>query len=530
MIGYWGQISRSERQRARRMLSLLRVSQVADAAGRSYPKVNASVFLSRVRSWPNRSSSSWTSRAQASIPSHGKDFSGIFSKLAQKKRAPALVLVTHHIEEIVPEFTHVLALRKGRLVYSGPKTRGLEAETLERIFDATLNVRKSDFAILSCAGSHEKPATRTSGDAMRAQYFSVSRARLLQGILCKIDTIQVFAQVSKAPRTITLIVFAAIESFWHRLRRRLSRNEWAVRHLAPSRLRRAPAKSRVCCLIQIDGLPRRQLESAMAAGRMPFSADCANMDAIRFTHSTPACQAPRRRYRASSTMESRTGVPAFSFLDRERGEMGMLFDPELARRFEEKFAAHGEGLLKGGSSWSNIFSGGASPAESNFCVAHTGFGDVWRSGRILNVLFFILLQLPAMIRITCLVLLELVIGLPEAARGIFRGQWFSQELGMVLSRMCVGVALREIVTIGGKVDVTRGLPVVHLNFLGYDELSHRRGPASTFAHWSLEASIGPSRISTSRHTVPSVETITSGYSPITAKRRPARSRWNIPRE
>ena len=85
-----------------------------------------------------------------------------------------------------------------------------------------------------------------------------------------------------------------------------------------------------------------------------------------------------------------------------------------------------------------------------------------------------------------LVLLELIIGLPEAARGIFKGQWFSQEFGMVLSRMCVGVALREIVTIGGKVDVTRGLPIVHLNFLGYDELSHRRGPSSRFAHWSLK--------------------------------------------
>ena len=280
-------------------------------------------------------------------------------------------------------------------------------------------------------------------------------------------------------------MFAAIESFWHRLRRRLSRNEWAVRHLGLPACE-GTSEEPGLLLIQIDGLPRRQLEAAMAAGRMPF------LRRLRvhgryplhtfysgLPSTTPAVQ-------GELYYGIKTGVPAFSFLDRERGEMGMLFDPELARRIEEKFASHGEGLLKGGSSWSNIFSGGAPPAESNFCVAHTGFGDVWRSGRILNVLFFILLQLPAMIRISSLVMIELVIGLPEAARGIFRGQWFSQELGMVLSRMCVGVALREIVTIGGKVDVTRGLPVVHLNFLGYDELSHRRGPASSFAHWSLK--------------------------------------------
>jgi endonuclease/exonuclease/phosphatase family metal-dependent hydrolase len=40
--------------------------------------------------------------------------------------------------------------------------------------------------------------------------------------------------------------------------------------------------------------------------------------------------------------------------------------------------------------------------------------------------------------------------------------------------------------IGGKIDISRGLPVIHLNFLGYDEQSHRRGPQSLFAHWSLK--------------------------------------------
>ncbi len=37
------------------------------------------------------------------------------------KNAPGLVLVTHHIEEILPEFTHLLAIRNGRITYSGPK-------------------------------------------------------------------------------------------------------------------------------------------------------------------------------------------------------------------------------------------------------------------------------------------------------------------------------------------------------------------------------------------------------------------------
>src|SRR5690625_5018456 len=44
---------------------------------------------------------------------------------------------------------------------------------------------------------------------------------------------------------------------------------------------------------------------------------------------------------------------------------------------------------------------------------------------------------------------------------------------------------REFIVAGASMDLARGLPVVHLNFLGYDEQAHRRGPGSAFAHWTL---------------------------------------------
>ena len=40
--------------------------------------------------------------------------------IAADRRAPAMVLVTHHVEEIPAGFTHVLLLRDGRVVASGP--------------------------------------------------------------------------------------------------------------------------------------------------------------------------------------------------------------------------------------------------------------------------------------------------------------------------------------------------------------------------------------------------------------------------
>ncbi|MGE0859445.1 MAG: endonuclease/exonuclease/phosphatase family protein, partial [Gammaproteobacteria bacterium] len=40
--------------------------------------------------------------------------------------------------------------------------------------------------------------------------------------------------------------------------------------------------------------------------------------------------------------------------------------------------------------------------------------------------------------------------------------------------------------IGAGMDLARGLPIVHVNFAGFDEQSHRRGPNAAFAHWALK--------------------------------------------
>jgi iron complex transport system ATP-binding protein len=63
---------------------------------------------------------------------------GILRSLA--KRGKTLVLVTHHLEEVIPEITHAVLLKAGRVFAEGAKAEALTSDLLSRLFDVPLTV------------------------------------------------------------------------------------------------------------------------------------------------------------------------------------------------------------------------------------------------------------------------------------------------------------------------------------------------------------------------------------------------------
>jgi len=70
-------------------------------------------------------------------------FLRFLEKLARRRRGPALVLVTHHVEEITPAFTHALMLRTGRVVAAGPRAEVLTSAHLSATFRARLRLGRT---------------------------------------------------------------------------------------------------------------------------------------------------------------------------------------------------------------------------------------------------------------------------------------------------------------------------------------------------------------------------------------------------
>jgi iron complex transport system ATP-binding protein len=83
-------------------------------------------------------------------PAAGLDLTGreqlvrSLSSIATAVGAPAMVLVTHHVEEIPPGFTHAMLLKQGRVVSAGPMDQALTAETLSETFDLALSLKQED--------------------------------------------------------------------------------------------------------------------------------------------------------------------------------------------------------------------------------------------------------------------------------------------------------------------------------------------------------------------------------------------------
>jgi iron complex transport system ATP-binding protein len=83
-------------------------------------------------------------------PAAGLDLGGredlidTLSVLALDESSPATVLVSHHVEEIPPGFTHVLMLRDGEQVVAGPMEETLTEHNLSAAFGMSLRLDLAD--------------------------------------------------------------------------------------------------------------------------------------------------------------------------------------------------------------------------------------------------------------------------------------------------------------------------------------------------------------------------------------------------
>ncbi len=76
------------------------------------------------------------------------------SALASDPDSPAVVLVTHHVEEIPPGFDHIVMLSAGEIVATGPIETTLTADALSTTFETTLRLEVVDLRYRAWSPTH----------------------------------------------------------------------------------------------------------------------------------------------------------------------------------------------------------------------------------------------------------------------------------------------------------------------------------------------------------------------------------------
>jgi iron complex transport system ATP-binding protein len=85
-----------------------------------------------------------------------EDLVSTLSLLARDPISPATLLVSHHVEEIPPGFTHALLMRGGEIVAAGPLADALNEQTLSETFALPLELEARDgrYAARRRVGEH----------------------------------------------------------------------------------------------------------------------------------------------------------------------------------------------------------------------------------------------------------------------------------------------------------------------------------------------------------------------------------------
>ena len=73
-------------------------------------------------------------------PGARENFLATLSILGRRKNIPALIYVTHHIEEILPLFGKTLVMRAGRIISAGSTRAVLKSEVLSELYGASFSI------------------------------------------------------------------------------------------------------------------------------------------------------------------------------------------------------------------------------------------------------------------------------------------------------------------------------------------------------------------------------------------------------
>jgi len=142
MIDFWGRVTRTEKAEASRLLKQVECGYLAErpwsvlSQGERQRVLVARALMAKPRVLI------LDEPCAGLDPAAREHFLQFLQRLGARKNSPTLVLVTHHVEEIMPVFSRVLILKGGRVLTAGEKTAVLNSKNLSAAFGARMRLQQ----------------------------------------------------------------------------------------------------------------------------------------------------------------------------------------------------------------------------------------------------------------------------------------------------------------------------------------------------------------------------------------------------
>jgi uncharacterized membrane protein YvlD (DUF360 family) len=230
-------------------------------------------------------------------------------------------------------------------------------------------------------------------------------------------------------------------------------------------------------IIQVDGLAEPILRNALRTGYMPFLADWLSSGAYRLGTWEALAPSMTSAGQVGILHGAHAGIPAFRWWEKERDYLMVSNHPDDALEIERRASAEHDGewdLLKdGGTSISNLVSGGATRAiATNSQLAKGGQGLQVGS-------FSLFLYNPYnLTRGAAQFVGSVVAEYFQARRQRVRDirPRISRGWPFPLLKASTTTIMRDMLIDLVIGEMGRGTPIVYADYLGYDEVAHHAGP------------------------------------------------------
>ena len=234
------------------------------------------------------------------------------------------------------------------------------------------------------------------------------------------------------------------------------------------------ANARGVVMLEIDGLSYHHVMKAIDEGYMPTIKKLMDEAGYHLSRvdcglpaTTPACQ-------AGILQGNNENIPAFRWLDKETNRV--LAGGGAAMEIEPGLSS-GQGLLEGGSSIANMFSGDADKSILTFSKIRAGTKDD-KKKRAQDM--YLLMRDPYFF------MRVLVLYFGDVFRELWQG-WQQRRKdvqprlnrlhnGYPFLRAATNIFLRDVGVYFTILDIVRGVPAIYTLFAGYDEVAHHSGP------------------------------------------------------